>query len=135
MPSFEDFDATASAAVSSVFAEPAHFIPRVSSQYAVRASDPDRPEVAVTGVFSAGAAQQGLDGQAGGFSGGTQVTSSSATFWIAKAQADALTAPPAKGDALILTNRADQPRYAVSAFHHSDLGDLTLILVREDAVP
>jgi hypothetical protein len=132
MPPFEDFDAAASAVLSSVFAEPARFIPRVLSQYAVRASDPDRPEVAVTGVFSAGAAQQGLDGQASGFSGGTQVTSSSATFWIAKAQADALTALPAKGDAIRLTNRADQPRYGISAVQHTDMGDITLILVREE---
>lgn len=132
---FEEFDAAASAVLSSVFAEPARLLPRVSSQYALRTRDPDRPEVTITGVFSAGPAQQGLDGQAGGFSSGTRVTSTSATFWIAKTQVEALTMPPAKGDALILTNRAGKPRYAISALDHTDLGDLTLILVREDAAP
>jgi hypothetical protein len=128
---FEAMDETLSVALSSVFAEPARLVPRVSSQYAVRASDPDRPEVAVTGVFSASAAQQGLDGQAGGFSGATRVTSTSVTFWIAKTQVDALTLAPAKGDALILTNRTGQPVYGISAVQHTDMGDITLILVRE----
>lgn len=132
---FEEFDAAASAVLSSVFAEPARLLPRVSSQYALRTRDPDRPEVTITGVFSAGPAQQGLDGQAGGFSGGTRVTSTSATFWMAKTQVEALTMAPANGDALILTNRAGKPRYAISALDHTDLGDLTLILVREDAAP
>lgn len=131
MPTFEEFDAAASAVLSSVFAEPARLLPRVSSQYAVRATDPDRPEVAVTGVFSAGAAKQGLDGQAGGFSGTTRVASTSVTFWMAKTQVEALTMAPAKGDALILTNRAGQPVYGISAMQHTDMGDITLILVRE----
>jgi hypothetical protein len=131
---FEEFDAAASAVLSSVFAEPARLLPRVSSQYALRTRDPDRPEVAVTGVFSASAAQQGFDGQAGGFSGATRVTSTSVTFWMAKTQVDALTISPAKGDALILTNRTGQPVYGISALQQTDLGDVTLILVREDAV-
>lgn len=135
MTAFDDLDRTASAALAGAFAEAAVLRPVVSSQYAVRATDPDRPEVTITGVFSAGPAQQGLDGQAGGFSGGTRVTSTSATFWIAKTQVEALTMAPANGDALILTNRAGKPRYAISALHHTDLGDLTLILVREDAAP
>ena len=132
MTAFDDLDRTASAALAGAFAEAAVLRPVVSSQYAVRATDPDRPEVTITGVFSAGPAQQGLDGQAGGFSGGTQVTSSSATFWIAKTQVDALTISPAKGDALILTNRAGQRRYGISAVQNTDMGDITLILVREE---
>ena len=131
---FEALDETLSAALSSTFAEPARLLPRVSSQYAVRATDPDRPEGTVTGIFSVGAAQQGLDGQAGGFSGTTRVTSTSVTFWMAKTQVEALTMPPAKGDALILTNRTGQPVYGISALHQTDLGDVTLILVREDPV-
>ena len=132
MTAFEGLDVDLSAALSGAFAEPALLRPVVSSQYAVRASDPDRPEVTITGVFSAGPAQQGLDGLASGFSGGTRVTSTSATFWIAKAQAVALTALPAKGDAITLISRVGRPVYAISAVQHTDMGDLTLLLVRED---
>jgi len=68
-------------------------------------------------------------------SGTTKLTSTAAEFWIANSQVDALTALPAKGDTITLTSRAGSPIYAISAVHHTDMGDLTLILVREDPVP
>ena len=49
-----------------------------------------------------------------------------------KAQVDALTALPITGDAVVLMARSRQPSYAISRVATSDLGDLTLILVRED---
>jgi hypothetical protein len=58
----------------------------------------------------------------------------SAEFWLPKAQVDALAALPTKGDKLSLSNRAGAPVYAISAVQHTDMGDITLILVREDAV-
>jgi hypothetical protein len=63
------------------------------------------------------------------------VASASAEFWLARAQVDGLTALPAKGDTITLTNRAGSPVYAISVIHHTDMGDLTLILVREDPIP
>jgi len=134
---FEALDVGLSAALSEAFAEPAHLRPRSSAQYAERAPDPDRPDVTLHGVFSAGSAQDDLRGQARGgqMSGTTKLASTAAEFWIAKAQIAALTALPANGDTVTLTSRAGSPVYAISAVRHTDMGDLTLILVREDPVP
>ena len=134
---FDDLDATLSDAIIGAFAEVAILRPRVSAQYAARAVDQDRPQHLIHGVFSAGPADDRLKGIARGseFSGTTRVASASAEFWIAKAQVAALTALPAKGDMITFTSRAGSPVYAISAVHHTDMGDLNLILVREDDVP
>ena len=134
---FDDFDAVLSEAIGGAFAEPALLRPRLSAQYAERAVDPDRAEVTVHGVFSAGPVKDDLRGQARGgqMSGTTKLASTAAEFWIAKAQVDALSALPAKGDTITLTSRAGSPVYAISAAHHTDMGDLNLILVQEDDVP
>ena len=134
---FDDFDATLSDAIKGTFAEAAIHRPRVSVQYAERAVDPDRPQHLIHGVFSAGPANDLLKGSARGadFSGTTRTVSMSAEFWMAKAQVDALADLPAKGDRLTLTSRAGPPVYAISAVQHTDLGDLTLTLVREDPIP
>jgi hypothetical protein len=131
---FEALDSAMSAVMSSAFAEPARLQPRVASQYAERAADPDRPEATVHGIFSAGPAQDDLSGQARGgkLSGTTQLASTAAEFWIAKAQVDALPWVPVTGDALVLTARSDAPVHAVTRIATTDLGDLTLTLVRED---
>jgi hypothetical protein len=134
---FEAMDETLSAALSSTFEEPALLHPRSSAQYAERAADPDRAEVTVRGIFSAGPVRDDLRGQArgGSMSGTTKLASTAAEFWIAKAQAEELTALPSKGDAITLTGRAGNPVYAISLVQHTDIGDLTLILVLEDDVP
>ena len=108
--------------------------PRVSVQYVERAADQDRPQTAVRGVFSSGPADGDLRGSAKGseFSGTTRLTTISAEFWIAKAEVDALTALPAKGDLIVLTARAGSPAYAISGVQKTDIGDMNLILVRED---
>lgn len=134
MSLFNDLDAHTSAAVKAVFAEPALLRPRVSTQYAERSPDPDRPEAMTYGIFSAGAAQQDLRGQARGgqMPGTTKLSTAAAEFWIAKPQIDQLPWLPITGDAVILTARSGQPSFAISRVTPSDLGDLTLILVRED---
>jgi len=134
---FEALDVGLSATLSEVFAEPAHLRPRSSVQYAERAIDPDRPHVTLYGIFSAGSAQDDLQGQARGgqMSGTTKLVSTATAFWIAKAQVATMTALPVKGDMITLTSRAGSPIYAISAVHHTDMGDLTLILVREDPIP
>lgn len=131
---FESMDETLSAALSTAFAEPALLRPRVSTQYAERSPDPDRPEAMTYGIFSAGTAQEDLRGQArGGQMSGTIMLSTTTTeFWIAKPQIDQLPWLPITGDAVVLTARSGQPIYAISRVAPSDLGDLTLILVRED---
>ncbi len=134
---FEAWDETLSAALSSAFAEPALLRPRVSSQYAERTADPDRPEAMTYGIFSAGPTQDDLRGQARGgqMSGTTKLSTAATEFWIAKPQIDQLPWLPITGDAVILTARNSQPIYAISRVATSDLGDLTLILVREDETP
>lgn len=132
--SFNELDAALSDAASSVFAEPALLRPRVSTQYAERSADPDRPEVVTYGIFSVGPAQEDLRGQARGgqMSGTTKLSTTAAEFWIAKPQIDQLPWLPITGDAVVLTARSGQPSYAISRVAPSDLGDLTLILVQED---
>ena len=131
---FEAWDETLSAALSSAFAETALLRPRVSTQYTERSADPDRPEAMTYGVFSAGPAQEDLRGQARGgqITGTTKLSTAVAEFWIAKPQIDQLPWLPITGDAVVLTARSGQPIYAISRVATSDLGDLTLILVRED---
>ncbi|NRP30842.1 MULTISPECIES: hypothetical protein [unclassified Aliiroseovarius] len=137
MSLFNDLDAHTSAAVKAVFAEPALLRPRMSTQYAERSADPDRPEAMTYGIFSAGPAQEDLRGQARGgqMSGTTKLSTAAAEFWIAKPQIDQLPWLPITGDAVILTARSGQPIYAISRVATSDLGDLNLMLVREDETP
>ena len=134
MSLFNDLDAYASDAVKVVFAEPALLRPRISTQYAERSADPDRPEKMTYGIFSVGPAQEDLRGQARGgqMSGTTKLSTAAAEFWIAKPQIDQLPWLPITGDAIILTARSGQPIYAISRVVTSDLGDLNLILVQED---
>jgi hypothetical protein len=131
---FDDLDAALSGAIKGAFSEAAVHRSRLSSQYVERTNDPDRPAQTFSGVFSAGPADDQLKGTARGseFSGTTRVASANAEFWIAKAEVEALTALPAKGDTITLTSRAGSPVYAVSVVQHTDMGDLNLILVRED---
>ena len=137
MSAFDALDSAMSAVMSNAFAEPAIHKPRVSAQYAERAADPNRPQHLIRGVFSAGPADDRLKGTARGseFSGTTRVVSASAELWIDRAEVAALSALPAKGDTIPLTSRAGSPVYAVSSVQHTDMGDLNLILVREDDVP
>ena len=131
---FEAMDETLSAALSSAVAEPALLRPRGAPQYVERSPDPDRPEAMTYGIFSAGPAQEDLRGQARGgqMSGTTKLSTAAAEFWIAKPQIDQLPWMPITGDAVVLRARSGQPTYAISRVATSDLGDLTLILVRED---
>ena len=135
--SFNELDATLSDAASAVFAEPATLRPRVSTQYTERSADPDRAATVAYGIFSAGPAQEDLRGQARGgqMAGTTKLSTAAAEFWIAKPQIDQLPWLPITGDAVVLTARSGQSSYAISRVAPSDLGDLTLILVREDDVP
>ena len=136
-PMFDDFDAALSEAIRGTFAEAALLQARVSTQYVERAPDPAHPAQTVRGVFAGGPASDQIKGQARGaqFVGATRLHSESAEFWIAKADALTLSAPPAKGDRLTLSSRPGSPSYSVSAVQTTDMGDLNLILTAEDPSP
>ena len=131
---FDDLDRMASGAALQTFGEEAILRPRRASQYVEAAADADRYSVTVRGVFSAHAAQSDLRGQARGseFSGTSRLVSEQSEFWIASIDAEALGFRPAKGDLLILPGRSGAPSYAVSSVHPTNMGDLNLLLVRED---
>lgn len=131
---FDDFDVAASAAAIDVFGEEAVLQPRRQSQYVEASADADRLAVRVMGVFSARAAQSDLRGQGRGgeFVGATRVLSEHSSFWIAAVQVAELGFRPAKGDLLRLPERPEAPCFAITAVHPTGMGDLNLLLVRED---
>ena len=131
---FDELDLMASSAALQTFGEDAILRPRRTSQYVEAAADADRYSVTVRGVFSAHAAQSDLRGQARGaeFTGTSRLVSEQSEFWIASVDAEALGFRPAKGDLLILPGRSGAPTFAVSAVHPTNMGDLNLLLVRED---
>lgn len=131
---FDDLDAALSGAISGAFAEAAVLRPRVSAQYVERADDPNRASATITGIYSAGPAEDQLKGSARGaeFVGTSRLSSESAEFWIAKAQVTLLGWLPAKGDALTLTARPGAPVFSISKVEPTDMGDINLIIVRED---
>jgi hypothetical protein len=90
--------------------------------------------VKLHGVFSALAAQSDLRGQARGgeFTGTSRLMAEQSAFWISAAQVAELGFRPAKGDLLKLPERCGSPAYAIAAVHPTSMGDLNLLLVRED---
>ena len=131
---FDALDALASEVAMAGFGEEAVLIPRRNSQYVEAAADADRLAVKVRGIFSALAAPSDLRGQSRGgqFTGTTRVLSEQTAFWIAAAQVAELGFRPAKGDQIRLPERCGSPCYAISAIHPTSIGDLNLLLVRED---
>ena len=131
---FDALDELLSSAVATAYGEAALLTPRVSSQYALRASDTNRPQTNGWGIFSAGPGDQQVKGQATGgeFAGTTRLGVMRAEFWITQEQVAALGFKPGKGDTVTIPGRAGSPVYAVAAVQNTDRGDLALILVRED---
>jgi hypothetical protein len=131
---FDALDALASGAAIEGFGEEAVLIPRRGSQYVEAATDDDRMAVKVSGIFSALAALSDLRGQSRGgeFKGTTRMVSEQSAFWIAAAQVANLGFRPAKGDLLRLPERCGSPSFAIAAIHPTSMGDLNLLLVRED---
>jgi hypothetical protein len=131
---FDALDALASGAALEGFGEEAVLIPRRGNQYVVAAADADRMVVRVRGIFSALAAPSDLRGQGRGgeFTGTTRMVAEQTGFWIAAAQVAELGFRPAKGDLLKLPARCGSPSFAIAAIHPTSMGDLNLLLVRED---
>ena len=131
---FDAFDALASGVALEAFGEMAVLTPRRSGQYVEASVDADRMSVKLRGIFSALAAQSDLRGQGRGgeFAGTTRVVAEQSAFWIAAAQVDELGFRPTKGDLLLFPDRQGSPCFAVVAVHPTSMGDLNLLLVRED---
>ena len=131
---FDALDAAASTATITVFGEVAVLQPRRQSQYVEAATDADRLSVSVRGIFSVAAATADLRGQARGgeFAGASRVLSEQSTFWIAAEQVAELGFRPAKGDLVRFPERTGSPSFAIAAVHPTAMGDLNLLLVRED---
>ena len=131
---FDDFDALASQAALEAFGEEAVLSPRRTPQYVESAADADRMAVKIRGVFSALAAPSDLRGQSRGgeFTGTTRLVAEQSAFWIAAAQLAELGFRPAKGDMLRFPTRCGSPCFAIAAVHPTSMGDLNLLLVRED---
>jgi len=131
---FDELDDLLSSAVMTAYGEAAVLTPRTSSQYAVRQSDPARAPANVWGVLSAGPGEGPVKGQAvgGEFVGTTRIGTMQAEFWMTAAQVAALGFAPARGDTVAFPGRAGAPVYAVTAIQKTDVGDIALILVRED---
>lgn len=137
MPS--PFDALVSAAdqaVMGVHGETvaATLMPRLRTQYAARGTDPARPSTTLRGVFSEAPGVDQIKGQAAGgeFTGTTRLASAAPEFWMPASQVAALAYAIAPGDLLTFPGRAGAPAYSVSHVQPSGLGDLNLILTRED---
>jgi len=131
---FDALDTAASSAVVTTYGEQAVFRPRRSEQYVERVADADRNGAIVWGVFSARPTSFDLHGQARGaeLDGTTRVNAARSEFWITREQVDALPFRPARGDLLSLPGRPGSPAYTVSAIQPTNMGDLNLLLVRED---
>ena len=131
---FDSLDALASDVIAQAFGESAILIPRRNSQYVEAAADVERLAVSVRGVFSGAAAGSDLKGQArgGDFLGTTRIVAEQTAFWIAAAQVATLGFRPAKGDLVRLPARSGNLSYAIAAVHPTSMGDLNLLLVRED---
>ncbi len=131
---FDDLDNLLSSAVVTAYGEAAIITPRTSSQYAVRTSDQNRNSANVWGVFSAGVGESPIKGLAvgGEFSGTTRFNTSKSEFWLSADQVSALGFAPAKGDKISFPGRPGAPVYSVSAIQNTNMGDMALVLVRED---
>ena len=131
---FDALDTLTSDAAIAGFGEEAVLIPRRGNQYVEAAADADRMAVKVRGIFSALAATSDLRGQSRGgeFTGTTRVLSEQTAFWIAAAQVAELGFRPAKGDLLQFPERSGSPCFAIAAADPPSMGDLNLLLVRED---
>jgi len=131
---FDDFDVLASQAALAAFGEEAVLSPRRTSQYVESAADADRMLVKVRGIFSALAAPSDLRGQGRGgeFTGTTRLVAEQSAFWIAAGQVAELGFRPTKGDLLRLPAQGGSLSFAIAAVHPTSMGDLNLLLVRED---
>ena len=131
---FDALDVLASGAALEAFGEESVLTPRRSGQYVEASADADRMSVRVRGIFSALAATSDLRGQGRGgeFKGTTRLVAEQSAFWIAAAQVAELGFRPAKGDFLRFPERQGSPCFAIAAIHPTSIGDLNLLLVRED---
>lgn len=124
----------ASARLLDVMGENAVLVPRLRAQYSGKGADPERTEIEITGVFSGEPKHEDLSGQRRGeFVATSRAASMSSEFWLSADDVAALPWRPRKGDAIKLTDRPDEPVYAINWAAPEDGGDLTLHISIEGA--
>lgn len=132
---FDDLMAAADAAVLGSYGETegATLTPRLRSEYSAGAADPERDEMTVTGVYSAGPSEGQMRGSNTGSEmvGAARFSTTAAEFWMTAAQVAAIPYEISTGDLLTMDGQPGAPRFTVSSTQRTDLGDLNLILVRE----
>jgi hypothetical protein len=138
MPSRFEIDmARADGIITEYFGEPVKFMPRAAIPRRGQAADVVRETVVVTGVFTLVGDAVPLEGSRRGADGRgtTEFAVGDAKLWLSKENVAALGYRPKKGDAVLFTGRSVDDRWAVERADPSDVGDVTLHIVRErDAV-
>ncbi len=131
---FEVAARAADAAQEVVFGEPILVLPRVKELHGTYGADVTRVSKTVTGVFIQAPESETLEGarRGGDPRGPTQFATAEARVWLSAAAVAALGWAPRKGDAVVLTDRAASNEWAVEKAVPTDLGDVTLILSRDD---
>lgn len=135
MPSpFDDLHDEISGVIVDEFGETrAQLRPRINSEYKGRIADPARDIVLVYGVFTYVPADEKIGGSAQGeYSGPTRLATSAAEFWMSAASLALLPYEIAVGDLLVMLDRPNSPAFAVSRMQPSHMGDVNLILVKEE---
>lgn len=129
MPSpFDALDAALSASCLDAFGEQAVLKPRRATDFS-QIADPERQEVEIVGVYSAGPGETPIKGKSTGgeFSGPTRFATMRAEFWIDAETIAYLPYKIATGDLIVLTDRGGKV-YEVVAAQPTDMGDVNLIL-------
>lgn len=128
------FDAAARAAdavQSRVFGEPVRIEPRATHRnHGATGADNARPARTVTGVFTKAPDSEPLEGSRRGADGRgtTRFSGMETQLWLAAETRAGLGYDPKDGDAIVLTDRANERWTITKAGPPTDIGDITLIL-------
>lgn len=130
---FDAAMAAADAVQNSVFGEPVTIAPRIATPRRGQAPDTNREARTVTGVFTLVGDEVPLEGSRRGADGRGTTTFAvgDAKVWLSRESVVALGFTPRKGDAVSLPDRNTDERWAIVRPDPSDLGDITLHIVRE----
>jgi len=129
---FDDDAAQLFADMEDYAAEPVQLLPRVKELHGRYGADVARDERTVTGVFIQAPASEALEGarRGGDPRGLTQFATVETRLWLSADAVRALGWKPVRGDAVVLRDK----QWAVQKAVPTDLGDITLILSKDDPV-
>jgi hypothetical protein len=130
---FDEMDAALSAAIGEVFGEVAVITPRLKAQYVDGVADPARPAQQVRGIYSSGPSIERIGDGRGNASAGYDRAMQTSSFWLDAIEAAKFVDGLRPGDRVTFPARPAL-RMRISACQASDMGDLEILLVSEDAV-